>query len=83
MLDRLERIAGAAGGYAELRLHRNTSRVVVMRQSAVIENRSTSLAGASARCFESSLLAAGLPTLSVCPEISMRALFLWVKNSTT
>jgi len=50
MLDRLERIAGAAGGYAELRLHRNTSRVVVMRQSAVIENRSTSLAGASARC---------------------------------
>ncbi len=50
MLDRLERIVGTAPGYAELRLHRNTSRSVMMRQSAVIENSSATLAGGSARC---------------------------------
>ncbi len=51
MLDRLDRVVGSAPGYTELRLHRNTTRNVTMRQSAVIENSSTSLSGASARCY--------------------------------
>lgn len=51
MLDRLERIVGAAPGYAELRLHRNTTRSVAMRQGAVIDNSSGTLAGSSARCY--------------------------------
>jgi TldD protein len=50
MLDRLDRIVGAAPGYAELRLHRNTSRRLFMRRGTLIENSSTTLAGSSARC---------------------------------
>jgi len=50
MLDRLERIVGAAPGYAELRLHRNVSRTLFMRKGALIQNSSATLAGASARC---------------------------------
>jgi TldD protein len=51
MLDRLERIVGTAPGYAELRLHRNTSRHVFMRKGTVLENGTTTLAGSSARCY--------------------------------
>jgi predicted Zn-dependent protease len=51
MLDRLERIAGSARGYAELRLHRNTSRQLFMRRGTLIQNSSTTLAGSSARCY--------------------------------
>jgi TldD protein len=37
-------------GCTELRLHRNLSRHLAMRQGSLIENRTTSLAGCSARC---------------------------------
>ena len=50
MLDRLERIVGAAPGYAELRLHRNTSRRLSMRRGTLIDNSSATVAGSSARC---------------------------------
>ncbi|MFI4985968.1 MAG: hypothetical protein ACHQF3_00850 [Alphaproteobacteria bacterium] len=48
MLDRLERLVSAAPGYAELRLHRNLARRLVMRRGALIENSSHVLAGCSA-----------------------------------
>jgi TldD protein len=51
MLDRLERIVGAAPGYAELRLHRNTTRNLSMRQGTVIDNSSSTISGGSARCY--------------------------------
>lgn len=51
MLERLERIVGTAPGYAELRLHRNTSRSLFMRQGTVLENSSATLAGSSGRCY--------------------------------
>ena len=50
MLERLERIVGAASGYAELRLHRNTTRRMFMRRGNLIENSRSTLAGCSARC---------------------------------
>jgi TldD protein len=50
MLDRLERFVAAERGYTELRLHRNSSRRLVMRRGSLIENSSTTLAGCSARC---------------------------------
>src|SRR5262249_10585124 len=50
MLDRLERIVGTAPGYAELRLHRNTSRRLFLRKGALVENTGATIAGSSARC---------------------------------
>jgi TldD protein len=50
MLERLERFVAAERGYTELRLHRNSSRRLVMRRGSLIENSSTTLAGFSARC---------------------------------
>jgi TldD protein len=50
MLERLERHMITDGGYAELRLHRNLSRRVVMRRGNLIENSTSTLAGSSARC---------------------------------
>jgi TldD protein len=50
MLERLERFVGAERGYTELRLHRNLSRRLAMRQGNLIENSTTTLAGCSARC---------------------------------
>jgi TldD protein len=50
MLERLERFVAAERGYIELRLHRNSSRRLVMRRGILIENSSTTLAGCSARC---------------------------------
>ena len=50
MLERLERIVGGAPGYAELRLHRNTTRRMFMRRGNLIENSRSILAGCSARC---------------------------------
>ncbi len=51
MLDRLGRIVGSAPGYAELRLHRNTMRNLYMRKGDVLDNSSSILSGASARCY--------------------------------
>lgn len=50
MLERLERFVGAERRYTELRLHRNLSRRLVLRQGNLIENSTTTLAGCSARC---------------------------------
>ena len=50
MLERLERFVAAERGYTELRLHRNSSRRLVMRRGSLIENSSTTLAGCAARC---------------------------------
>jgi TldD protein len=52
MLEQLERHITADQGYAELRLHRNLSRRVVMRRGSVIENSTSTLAGSSARCHK-------------------------------
>jgi hypothetical protein len=53
MLERLERFVAAERGYTELRLHRNSSRRLVMRRGSLIENSSTTLAGCSARVTRS------------------------------
>jgi TldD protein len=50
MLERLERYVSGERGYTELRLHRNLSRRLAIRQGSLIENSTTSLAGCSARC---------------------------------
>jgi TldD protein len=50
MLERLERFVGAEQRYTELRLHRNLSRRLAMRQGNLIENSTTTLAGCAARC---------------------------------
>ena len=50
MLERLERFVAAERDYTELRLHRNSSRRLVMRRGSLIENSSTTLAGCAARC---------------------------------
>ena len=52
MLERLERFVAAERGYTELRLHRNSSRRLVMRRGSLIENSSTTLVGCAARCHE-------------------------------
>src|SRR6516164_8217819 len=52
MLEQLERYITADQGYAELRLHRNLSRRVVMRRGSLIENSTSTLAGSAARCHK-------------------------------